>query len=164
VRPVSLIRSKRAFQSDRRHRDRVLQGTPACAARRDEQARSQFRYCYSCYQLEYSRNLLFRRGTTLDAVYQGLIDRTRALLDVPKLKTIFGWKQRPHQRRRDGARLERVLDESAYDLTVFKVHFGALTLKLYDKGARVLRVEAIVHNVRALRCGRSVERRAVERA
>ena len=57
-----------------------------------------------------------------------------------------------------GARLERVLDESAYDLTLFKVHFGALTLKLYDKGARVLRVEAIVHNVRALRCGRSVEK------
>jgi hypothetical protein len=127
----------------------------------DEQARSQFRYRYSCYQLEYSRNLLFRRGTTLDAVYQGLIDRTRGLLDVPKLKTIFGWKQRPHQRRRDGARLERVLDESAYDLTVFKVHFGPLTLKLYDKGARVLRVEAIVHNVRALRCGRSVEKLSI---
>ena len=80
-------------------------------------------------------------------------DRTQVL--------IFGWKQRPHQRRRDGARLERVLDESAYDLTVFKVHFGPLTLKLYDKGARVLRVEAIVHNVRALRCGRSVEKLSI---
>ena len=35
----------------------------------DEQARSRFRYRYSCYQLEYSRNLVFRRGTTLDQVY-----------------------------------------------------------------------------------------------
>ncbi len=33
----------------------------------------------------------------------------------------------------------RIVDQSAYDLTVFKVHFGALTLKLYDKGVRELR-------------------------
>ena len=33
-----------------------------------------------------------------------------------------------------------------------------LTLKIYDKGARVLRVEAIAHNVKGLRCGRSVEK------
>ena len=33
--------------------------------------------------------------------------------------------------------MARVLDQSAYDLTVFKVHFGPLTLKLYDKGARL---------------------------
>jgi len=33
--------------------------------------------------------------------------------------------------------------------------------RLYDKGARVLRVEAIVHNVRALRCGRSVEKLSI---
>jgi hypothetical protein len=54
--------------------------------------------------------------------------------------------------------MARVLDQSAHDLTVFKVHFGALTLKLYDKGARVLRVEAIAHNIKALRCGKSVEK------
>ncbi len=52
----------------------------------------------------------------------------------------------------------RVLDQPAYDLTVFKVHFGPLTLKLYDKGARVLRVEAIAHNVKGLRCGKVVEK------
>ncbi len=45
-----------------------------------EQEKSGFRYRYSCYQLEYSRNLLFVRGRMLDAVYQGLIDRTRRTL------------------------------------------------------------------------------------
>ena len=54
--------------------------------------------------------------------------------------------------------MARVLDQPAYDLTVFKVHFGPLTLKLYDKGARVLRIEAIAHNVKGLRCGKSVEK------
>jgi hypothetical protein len=106
-------------------------------------------------QIEYSRNLLFRRGTTLDTVYQGLIDRSRVLLDVDRLKTIFGWKHRP-QHKKNSSHMERIIDASAYDLTVFKVHFSKLTLKMYDKGDRVLRIEAIAHNVKELRCGKSL--------
>jgi hypothetical protein len=129
-----------------------------------EQQRSGFRYQYSCYQLEYSRNLLFARGTVLEEVYQGLIDRTRRALDVPTLKTIFGRKRRPHKLRKGGDAappMARVLDESKYDLTVFKVHFGRLTLKIYDKGGRVLRIEVIVHSVAALRCGKSLEKLSI---
>ncbi|MGA7879400.1 MAG: hypothetical protein WBL40_00540, partial [Terrimicrobiaceae bacterium] len=127
----------------------------------EEQRRSGFRYQYSCYQLEYSRNLLFNRGATLDEVYQSMIERTRRLLDVDKLKTIFGWKYRPrrvHHGTPRAVRIERIVDETAYDVTVFKVHFGRLTLKIYDKGERVLRVEAIVHNVKDLRCGSILEK------
>jgi hypothetical protein len=124
----------------------------------EEQERSGFHYRYSCYQLEYSRNLLFARGTVLDEVYQGLIDRTRRILDVGMVKTIFGWKHRLHHR---GLRCERVVDESAYDLTVFKVHFRRLTLKMYDKGGRVLRIEAIAHNVKDLRCGKGLEKLSI---
>jgi len=51
-----------------------------------------------------------------------------------------------------------VIETPQYDLTVFKLHFGKLTLKVYTKGERVLRVEAIVHNTRELRCGRRIER------
>lgn len=43
-----------------------------------------------------------------------------------------------------------------YDLTVFKLNFGKLTLKVYTKGERVLRIEAVVHNIEALRCPRSL--------
>ena len=39
------------------------------ALTREEQQRSGFRYEYLCYQLEYSRNLLFTRGTVLDEVF-----------------------------------------------------------------------------------------------
>ena len=127
----------------------------------EEQRRSGFRYQYSGYQLEYSRNLLFKRGATLDEVYQSMIERTRRLLDVDRLKTIFGWKHRPHRVHRGApraVRMERILDETAYDVTVLKVHFGRLSLKIYDKGERVLRVEAIVHNVKDLRCGSILEK------
>jgi len=125
----------------------------------DEQSRSKFRYRYSVYQIEYSRNLLFTRGTVLDTVYQGLVERTRQYLDVAKLCTIFGYKHRPHNRRgKKPKRLQRILDQSAYDLTVFKLHFGPMTLKLYDKGPRVLRMEAIAHNTKGLRCGKLIEK------
>jgi hypothetical protein len=138
--------------------DRWVYSTCLCLALdMAEQQRSGFHYQYSCYQIEYSRNLLFTRGTILDQVYQGLIDRTRKVLDVDKLKTIFGRRYRPHQRQHRSCG-ERILDSSQYDLTVFKVHFGKLTLKMYDKGDRVLRIEAIAHNVKDLRCGKILEK------
>jgi hypothetical protein len=136
--------------------DRWVYSSCLCLALNSEaQERSGFRYEYSCSQIEYSRNRLFRRGSDLDEVYQGLIDRTRRLLDLDRLMTLFGWKTRPHRPRpgQPGKRLERVF-AGGHDLTVFKVHFGHLTLKLYDKGERLLRIEAIAHNTKELRCGR----------
>jgi hypothetical protein len=124
----------------------------------EQQKRSEFRYAYSCYQLEYSRNLLFKSGRQLDEIYQGLIDRTRRVLDVPRLKTIFGRKNRPSRTCKREGRLEKMIEGSVYDLTVFKVHFGKLTLKMYDKGDRVLRVEVIVNNIEELRCGKRLEK------
>jgi hypothetical protein len=140
--------------------DRWVYSTCLCfALDLDEQGRSGFRYRYSAYQIEYSRNLLFTQGTALDALFQGLIDRTRRHLDVPRLQTIFGYKHRPHLRAGSKRfRIAQVLDDSAYNLTVFKVHFGSLTLKIYDKGARVLRIEAVAHNVKGLRCGKIIEK------
>jgi hypothetical protein len=140
--------------------DRWLYSACLCfALDSDEQKRTRFQYRYSFYQLENSRNLLFKRGTTLDEVYQKLLDRTRRALDVKTLKTIFGRKYRPHnQTKRGSCRLEKVIERPAYNLTVFKLHFGKLTLKIYDKGDRVLRVEIVAHNVKELRSGAVIEK------
>jgi hypothetical protein len=51
-----------------------------------------------------------------------------------------------------------VIETPRYDLTIFKLHFGRLTLKAYTKCERVLRFEAIVHNTKELRCGRVLDR------
>lgn len=124
-----------------------------------EQQASGFRYTYSVYQVEYSRNLLFCSGATMDEVFSRLIDRTRARIDVPVLKTLFGFKRRPHRDRAGGPpRLAAVIETPVYDLTVLKLHFGKLTLKAYTKGEHVLRFEAIAHNTSELRAGRSLER------
>jgi hypothetical protein len=38
------------------------------------------------------------------------------------------------------------------------VRWGNLTLKIYDKGGRVLRVEVVVHNAKELRCGKVLQK------
>lgn len=116
-----------------------------------EQEQSGFRYEYSLFQLEFSHNLLFHHGGQLEQCFQALIDRTRTRLDLPRIKTIFGTKRRPRSRQGAAkAREEVVVERPTYDLTIFKIHFGLFTLKLYSKGQRVLRAEAIVHNTKAL--------------
>ena len=52
------------------------------------------------------------------------------------------------------AEWEVAVERPTYDLTVFKLHCGKLTLKIYSKGERVLRIEAVAHNIREFHCGR----------
>jgi hypothetical protein len=142
--------------------ERWIYSSALCfALTREEQQRSGFQYQYSVFQLELSRNLLFARGGTMDEVYQKLIDRTRQPLELEHLKTLFGFRHRPRQKLKRGGRGPEVAKEVqtyGYDLTVFKVRWGNLALKIYDKGGRVLRVEVVVHNAKELRCGKVLEK------
>jgi hypothetical protein len=124
----------------------------------DEQLRSGFVYGFAVYQLEYSRNLIFADGATMQQIFDTVVDRTRSRLDVPKIRTIFGTAQRPRRTRRRSSVIEAAIETPTFDLTVFKLHFGRLTGKAYTKGERVLRFEAIVHNTAELRCGRMIEK------
>jgi hypothetical protein len=126
----------------------------------EEQERSGFQYQYSNFQIEYSRNLLFELGGQMEQVFQALIDRSRAPLDLKTIKTILGYKHRPKYRKRKGrtAGWEVAVERPTYDLTIFKLHCGRLTLKIYTKGERVLRIEAVAHDTAELRCGRGLER------
>ena len=140
--------------------ERWIYTTCLCfALDRDEQRQSGFRYQYSNYQIEYSRNLLFEVGGHLEQVFQALIDRSRVLLDIRTIKTIVGYKHRPiyRQRTNKSSQWEVAVERPVYDLTIFKLHCGRLTLKIYTKGERVLRIEAVAHDVRELRCGRLLE-------
>src|SRR5262249_19094578 len=48
-----------------------------------EQQASGFRYAYSVYQAEYSRNLLFKSGAQMEALFDRILDRTRSRLGIP---------------------------------------------------------------------------------
>ena len=99
-------------------------------------------------------------GGCMDQVFQALIDRSRAPLDLKTIKTIVGYKRRPQYRVRNkpSAEWEVAVERPTHDLTIFKLHCGKLTLKIYTKGERVLRFEAVAHNTRQLNCGRSLDK------
>jgi hypothetical protein len=122
----------------------------------DDQKRTAFRYAVSLFQMEYSRNFLFESGRVMEQVFQGLIDRTRSTLDIKTVKTILGCKQRPQKKSK--TRWEITVETPEYGLTIFRIHAGILTLKIYTKGERVLRCEVIVHNVRKLKTGNGLAR------
>ena len=124
----------------------------------EEQKRTRFRYDYCVFQMEYSRNLLFHCGRYMERVFDGVVDRTRGILDVKRVMKIFGCHARRLKDPKHVSREQVVLERPAYDLTVFKLHFGGLTLKMYTKGERVLRTEAMVERIDRLGCGRSLER------
>jgi hypothetical protein len=124
----------------------------------DEQERSGFRYAYSVYQAEYSRNLLFRSGARMEALFDRILDRTRSRLDIPAIRTLFGLKTRPHHNRKHGPPAQDiVIEKPRYGLSWFRIRFGLLQLKAYTKGEHVLRFEATVHNTKELRCRRSLD-------
>jgi hypothetical protein len=122
----------------------------------DDQKRTAFRYTVSLFQMEYSRNFLFESGRVMEQVFQGLIDRTRSTLDIKTVKTILGAKRRPQKKGK--TRWEITVETPEYGLTIFRIHAGILTLKIYTKGERVLRCEVIVHNVRKLKMGNGLAR------
>jgi hypothetical protein len=123
-----------------------------------EQEISGFRYAYSVYQAEYSRNLLFRSGAQMEELFDRVLDRTRSRLDIPAVRTVFGLKNRPHRNRAAGPPAQEIVIETPqYGLTWFKVRFGLLQAKAYLKGEHVLRMEATVHNTKELRCRRSLD-------
>jgi hypothetical protein len=140
--------------------ERWIYSTCLCfALDREEQERSRFQYQYSNYQVEYSRNLMFEIGGSMEQVFQALIDRSRAPLDLKTIKTILGYQRRPRygKRKKRSAEWEVAVERPTYDLTIFKLRCGGLTLKIYTKGERVLRIEAMAHNTQELDCGRSLE-------
>lgn len=129
-----------------------------CALDAKERERSGFRYQFSVYQFEYCRNLLFRQGSAMVQVLEGLVDRNRVRMNVDTVKTIIGRKTRPYATKKRKAKQWQVtVERPSYDLTIFKVHCGKLGFKIYSKGERVLRVEAMARNASALKCGRALE-------
>jgi hypothetical protein len=102
----------------------------------EEQAHSRFPYKFSVWELEYSRNLLFRDGPLMDQDYQKLLDRTRGPLDLKALKAIFGVRHRQakSKKQRPGRSEPEVSKEvqrlGEHDVTVFTFRWGNLVLKM----------------------------------
>jgi len=118
---------------------------------------SGFIYSYSVFQAEYSRNLIFDSGSVMQRTFDELIDRNRSKWDLPRLKVVFGRKNRPHCRAGSKPpRLQVDLKTPVYPVTTLNIHFGKMGVKMYTKGESVLRIEATAHNTKGLNCPRGL--------
>ena len=98
--------------------------------------RSGFRYGYSVYQAEDSRNLLFASGGQMEDLPGRVLDRPRSRLDIPMPRTIFGLKTRPHHNRVSGSPAQEVVTgKPQYGLAWFCIRFGTLQLKAIPKAS-----------------------------
>jgi hypothetical protein len=94
----------------------------------NDRRRSGFNYQYSVFQLELSRNLLFRRGTTMDEVYQKLIERhPRAAGAQASQDDLWFFASPAHTAKRGRERTEvfNAIQAPSYNLTVFKIKWGS---------------------------------------
>jgi hypothetical protein len=82
----------------------------------DEQGMSGFRYHHFVYQAEYSRNLLFRSGAVMEALFERVLSRTKSRLNIPELRRVFGLYARPHRNRKTGP--------PAQDIVIEKPRYG----------------------------------------
>jgi len=58
----------------------------------DEQHRSGFGYGFAVYQLEYSRNLIFADGTTMQRLFDAVVDAQAVCTACPAFATaVDGW-------------------------------------------------------------------------
>jgi hypothetical protein len=67
------------------------------------------------------------KGGQRERVFQALIDRSRAPLDLDTIQTILGYRRRPRYRtrKRKSAQLEVAIEKPTYDLTIFRLHWGS---------------------------------------
>jgi hypothetical protein len=126
----------------------------------EQQKKTGFCYNYSVLQMEYSRNLIFKRGVIMEQVFDSIIDHTRSKLNIKTVKTIFGSKHRPSRKKMNAktSRYESVVEKPSYNMTVFRIHYDKITSKIYTKGEHILRTEIVVHNSKQLKCGRSISK------
>ncbi len=111
------------------------------------------RYYWTLRQAEYATDIMFRSAADLAAVYPALIRHAMQCFTAEDILRFLGRKLVPRfqgavsstlVRRIEGVRIRHWVDENS--------------LKMYDKGARVLRVETTIDNPRRFRVYRRVTR------
>jgi hypothetical protein len=111
-------------------------------------------YHWSLTQVEYSTDLVFRSEAMLRPLYEQLCRQAVLSVKAEHVATFLGHKMPPHLVQEIGSQFSTRIEG-----TCIKHHFGKSTVKMYDKFARVLRLETTTNNVSAFKHHRKVEHR-----
>jgi hypothetical protein len=113
---------------------------------REDRAAVRLRREYSLNQVEYSRNVVFRRNFPIHQIFERSCDMGLFRLTADTVSRIFG--VRVHRRLR--GKLSCVLDNVDHGHHVMRVYCKSLVARLYEKFSTFLRVEICVNRLKDL--------------
>jgi hypothetical protein len=110
---------------------------------KDRQAINLSRH-YSIQQVEYCRNLIFRRHFPIHKLFERSCDLGLLRLTADKITQRFGFRR--HKRLR--GKLSSVLEQVEHGHHVFRCYAKNAVLRMYEKFSTFLRLEALSNNLR----------------
>jgi hypothetical protein len=112
-------------------------------SKKDRQAINLSRY-YSLQQVEYCRNLIFRRNFPIHKLFERSCDLGLLRLSADRTSQIFGW--RLHKRM--GGKLTSVLERTEHGHHVLRAYAKNAVMRMYEKFSTFLRLEALSNNLK----------------
>jgi hypothetical protein len=112
-------------------------------SKKDRQAINLGRY-YSLQQVEYCRNLIFRRNFPIHKLFERSCDLGLLRLSADRISQVFGW--RLHQRI--GGKLSSVLERTQHGHHVLRAYAKNAVMRMYEKFSTFLRLEALSNNLK----------------
>jgi hypothetical protein len=109
-------------------------------------------YHWSLMQTEYSTDLVFRSEETLSPLYEQLSRQAVIAVKAENVSSFLGKKITPQLAQEIGSRLTTRIEG-----TCIKHRMGSASVKIYDKFARVLRIETTINDVSFFKHHRKVE-------
>jgi hypothetical protein len=111
-------------------------------------------YHWSLMQAEYATDLVFRSTASLQSLYDTLARQAILTVKAEQVASFLGKKISPHLAEEIGSRFTTRIEG-----TCVKHRLGQVSIKMYDKFGRVLRLETTTNNVSFFKHHRKVEHR-----
>jgi hypothetical protein len=112
-------------------------------SKKDRQAINLGRY-YSIQQVEYCRNLIFRRNFPIHKLFERSCDLGLLRLSADRIAQVFGWRLH----RRIGGKLSSVLERTDHGHHVLRAYAKNAVMRMYEKFSTFLRLEALSNNLK----------------
>jgi hypothetical protein len=112
-------------------------------SKKDRQAINLGRY-YSLQQVEYCRNLIFRRNFPIHKLFERSCDLGLLRLSADRIAQVFGW--RLHKRL--PGKLSSVLERTEHGHHVLRAYAKNAVMRMYEKFSTFLRLEALSNNLK----------------
>ena len=112
-------------------------------SKKDRQAINLGRY-YSLQQVEYCRNLIFRRNFPIHKLFERSCDLGLLRLSADRISQIFGW--RLHKRM--SGKLTSVLERTEQGHHVLRAYAKNAVMRMYETFSTFLRLEALSNNLK----------------